>query len=201
MLGASLWLVPPKDSQLDLLLSHLIKKTVPKHFPELICPPDFLPHLTLTSDIPVELVSKEPQAWLDGLLLTLEDPPRVIFQSLDVGEAFFKKLTLSAARGPLYEIATQIRAAAVANGDAEAAEQWARDVYAPHVSLLYAELSIGEEKRMEVLHELEQAGVKLETEGTFREEKGMNGWTGGRIVLVSTWKDLRGWSVVAERLL
>ena len=195
--------MPPKGSQIDLVLSRLIQKTVPQHFPELKSPVDFSPHLTLTSDIPKEVVENEPQTWLDSLPLNLAKSPIVKFQSLDVGEIFFKKLTLSALIEPLHDVATQIRAAANEGGDARAAERWARDVYAPHVSLLYADLDVQEETRLAILKSLDEAGIELEAEGRLHDKKraGFDGWTSGSIILVPTWKDLKEWSPIAERAL
>ena len=202
-LGASLWLVPPNESHIDLLLSRLITKAVPQHFPELKFPLHFIPHLTLTSDIPKEIVGDRPQAWLDSLSLDLAKPPEVVFQSLDVGKPFFKKLTLSATKESLHDVASQVRAAANENGDAAAAERWAKDVYAPHVSLLYSDVDIDEEKRLKILQELDEVGIGLATEGALNERKqtGFNGWIGGSVVLVPTWKKVEDWSWIAERAL
>jgi 2',3'-cyclic-nucleotide 3'-phosphodiesterase len=147
------------------------------------------------------VVSDKAQAWLDALPLALADQPNVLFRSLDVGTPFFKKLTLSVAKGPLQDIASQIRAAAIEDGDATAARHWAIDVYAPHVSLLYADIEISEQKRTEILQDLESAGIGLEADGALRVDEAWKAWKGGRIVLVSTWKDLEEWSVTAERLL
>ena len=195
--------MPPKGSQIDLLLSRLIIGIVPQRFPELTSPVDFSPHLTLTSDIPKEVVETEPQTWLDSLPLNLTKPPMVKFQSLDVGDIFFKKLTLSALLEPLHDVATQMRAAANEGGDALAAERWARDVYAPHVSLLYADLSVHEGTRLAILKSLAEAGIQLEAESGLHEKKqaGFDGWTGGSIILVPTWKDVGDWSPIAERVL
>lgn len=202
MPGASLWLVPPPSSDIDEILSTLITRTVPNRFPELgAAPPNFPPHLTLTSDIAPEVVGDNPQAWLDGLSISLTESPSVNLQSLDIGQPFFKKLTLSSKKAPLQELAVQARAAAVEDGDEGAAMEWFGEKYAPHVSLLYADIEIGESKRREVLDDLIQAGVRLETEGLLggREREGHDGWDGGRMVLVETWKELKDWETVAER--
>ena len=203
MPGASLWLVPPANSEIDEILSTLITKTVPKRFLELDAPPHFPPHLTLTSDIPPDVVAANPQEWLDGLSISPTQPPSVSLQSLDIGQQFFKKLTLSSKKASLQELVVQVRAAAVENGDDRAAKEWFGENYAPHVSLLYAEIDITESKRREVLEDLVQAGVRLETEGLLggREHEGHDGWDGGRVVLVTTWKELKDWAVVAERIL
>lgn len=196
-----MWLVPPKGSHVEKLLSKLIATIIPQHFPELKSPPGFLPHLTLTSDIPEEALSNGPQSWLDGLPLALDVPPYVTFGSLDVGEPFFRKLTLQVRKHHLYDLPTQIRAAAVERGDAVAAELWAAEDYTPHVSLLYADLNIGEGKRQDILQDLDKAEISLRDEGAFqgKENEGYNGWIGGRILLVSTWKVLEKWAVIAER--
>ena len=201
MPGASLWLVPPSNSEIDEILSTLIAKTVPKRFPELDAPPNFPPHLTLTSDIAPEFMSENPQEWLDGLPVSVIQPPSVNLQSLDIGQQYFKKLTLSSKKAPLQDLAVQARAAAVEDGDEVAATQWFGENYAPHVSLLYADVDIGETKRREVLDDLIQAGIRLETEGLLggKEREGHNGWDGGRMVLVETWKELKDWAIVAER--
>lgn len=140
--------------------------------------------------------------WLQNIPLALDKEPTVNFQSLDVSDAFFKKLTVNAAKDPLHDIAVQIRAAAVEKGDTAAAERWAKDNYAPHVSLLYGDLEIDEETRVEILKALDQTGLRLETEGALRKEnEGLNGWSGGRIVLVSTFVDIKDWAVLADRVL
>ncbi|KAL8796857.1 MAG: hypothetical protein Q9195_000940 [Heterodermia aff. obscurata] len=153
------------------------------------------------SEIPEKTLSNGPQSWLDSLPLALDVPPYVTFGSLDVGEPFFRKLTLQVRKHNLYDLPIQIRTAAVENGDAVAAERWAADVYAPHVSLLYADLDIDEEKRQDILQDLDKAEISLRNEGAFqgKENEGYNGWIGGRILLVSTWKVLEKWAVIAER--
>lgn len=203
MPGASLWLVPPYNSNIDDILSTLIAEIIPKRFPALKAPPKFLPHLTLTSDIAQEAIGGDPQAWLDGLPISVDYPPVVSLQALDIGQSFFRKLTLSTKKSLLQGLAIQVRAAAVENGDVEAAEHWLDEKYAPHVSLLYAEIEINEIQRREVLDDLVEAGIRLETEGLLggREREGLNGWDGGRIVLVPTWKELKDWTVIAEKAL
>ena len=196
-----MWLVPARDSHVETILSRLITTIIPPHFPELQSPPVFLPHLTLTSEIPEEAVSNGPQSWLDSLPLAFLELPHVAFDSLDVGEPFFRKLTLQVRKHNLHDFPTQIRTAAVEHGDAAAAERWAVEVYAPHVSLLYADLGIGEEKRQDILLELDEAKISLRNEGAFqgKENEGLNGWIGGRLLLVSTWEVLEKWAVIAER--
>ena len=203
MPGSSLWLVPPSNSSIEDILSTLITKTVPSHFPELKAPPHFPPHLTLTTDIPTSVTDEEPQKWLDDLSLSVTEPPSVSFQSLDVGRQFFRKLTLGVSKASLRSLAVQVRAAAVEDGNEVAAKQWAEESYLPHVSLLYADIEIQDSKRRQIIHDLEKAGIQLMKGGSCGalKDEGYNGWTGGRIVLVSTWKELKDWSIVAERSL
>ena len=203
MPGASLWLVPPADSKVGHILSTLITETVPAQFPEVQAPPKFPAHLTLTSDIPETIAENEPQKWLDALSLVVADPPSVSFDSLDVGQPFFRKLTLNVSKAPLLSLTTQVRAAAVEDGKHDVAKRWTADTYAPHVSLLYADIEIDESRRRSVLRDIENAGIRLMNEGfcSASTGKGHSGWEGGRIVLVPTWKELKDWTIVAERSL
>lgn len=163
----------------------------------------FEPHLTLTSDIPQHITdgTTDSQAWLDRLHLSTSAQPQTRFSSLDVGDQFFKKLTLSASKTPLLGLAIQTRAAAVENGKQSAASSWANKDWAPHVSLLYADGGIAEQKREEVLQALHGAGITLGEERDLAgaQGEGVDGWDGGRIVLVPTWRDPKEWAVVAER--
>lgn len=111
------------------------------------------------------------------------------------------KLTLSASKAPLLEVAIQTRAAAVEHGNQSEASSWANKNWAPHVSLLYADVDITEQKRKEVLLALHKAGIRLGEERGLADADGggFDGWDGGRIVLVPTWRDPKEWVVVAER--
>lgn len=198
MPGASLWLVPPSGSKVEQILSNLITNVVPSKFPDLGSPPDFPPHLTLTSDVPQDLIEQDPQSWLDSLSITLTEAPSVEFQSLDIGQQFFKKLTLGVSKGPLQSLAAQLRGVVI--DDETSAKQWAEAVYAPHVSLLYADVEIDEATRREILHDVDKAGIQLAGEGFLGAGmgEGTNGWSGGRIVVVPTYKELKDWTIVAE---
>jgi len=203
MPGSSLWLMPPSGSKIEDVLSSLITKTIPGHIPELETTPHFPPHLTLTSDVPESITENDPQEWLDNLSLSIDDIPSVSFQSLDVGQQFFRKLTLSVPKAPLQNLAARVRAVAVEKGNEAAAKRWVEETYAPHVSLLYADIEIDESKRRRVLHDVVDAGIRLANEGFLGPSKAedYDGWNSGRIVLVHTWKELKDWTVVAERSL
>lgn len=203
MPGSSLWLVPPSGSKIENVLSKLISKTIPARFPELGTTPDFPPHLTLTSDVPESITENEPQEWLNNLSLSTGDIPSVSFQSLDVGQQFFRKLTLSVPKAPLQDLAVKVRAFAVEKGDEAAAKRWVEETYEPHLSLLYADNEIDESKRRRILWDLAAAGIQLAKEGFLGPSNAEehDGWTHGRIVLVPTWKEPKYWTIVAERSL
>jgi len=142
MPGSSLWLIPPKDSPLYHAIDHLINKDIPSHFPQTPTPPPhFYPHITLTSDISPPPTAS-PQQWLDTLPL----PPtnnhtddyilRITILELEIGDIFFKKVTLRCEKTPaLAELAASCRAAAV-GVEHDKAKAWAQDKYAPHLSLM-----------------------------------------------------------------
>ncbi|KAF4549522.1 Cyclic phosphodiesterase-like protein [Elsinoe fawcettii] len=70
MPGSSLWLIPPKDA-FNRAMQTQITSMVPMRFAEK--PPNFIPHITLTSHIKASLHEPDAQAWLDSLELNLED--------------------------------------------------------------------------------------------------------------------------------
>ncbi|CAD0083171.1 unnamed protein product [Aureobasidium vineae] len=100
MPGASLWIIPPKDSSFSQALQTLISTTIPPHFPNTKTH-DFIPHVTITSNIDQSLYGTDPQAWLSSLHLPSGDQHDPVFVTLDVleaGDAFVKKLTLRAGK-------------------------------------------------------------------------------------------------------
>lgn len=139
MPGASLWIIPPKDSSFSQALQTLISTTIPPHFPDTKTH-DFIPHVTITSNIDQSLYGSDPQAWLGGLHLPSGDQHDPVFVTLDLleaGDAFVKKLTLRAGKSAqLLQLASACRAEAVEGGDQGKAENWARDEYLPHLSLM-----------------------------------------------------------------
>lgn len=202
-IGCSLWLLPPSDSPTQSILSDLITTEIPSRFPELNNVV-FVPHLTLTSDItiPPDIAGhKQVQRWLDDLPLPNKANLDVRLESLDVGAQYFKKLTLSVNKEPLETFGTHVRSTAVENGNMAAATRWAKETWAPHVSLMYADIEVSAKKRQEILHVITEAGIR------FRKEHGLpedgkcecRGWKQGRIALVETWKELRDWEVIASR--
>lgn len=139
MPGASLWIIPPKDSSFSQALQTLISKTIPPRFPQTKTH-DFIPHVTITSNIDQSLYGSDPQAWLSDLHVPSGDQHDPVFVTLDVleaGDAFVKKLTMRAGKtAQLLHLASACRAEAVEAGDQEKAEEWAHDEYLPHLSLM-----------------------------------------------------------------
>lgn len=160
--------------------------------------------MTLTSDItlpPAVNGSQQAQKWLDGLPLPENIDLEVHFDSLDVATQYFKKVTLSVKKGPVENLGAHVRSTAVENGDMVAAVSWAKGTWAPHVSLMYADIEVSAEKYKEILQMVIEAGILLGNEHTLFEDGkvGYRGWHGGQIALVETWKDLRDWEIVASR--
>jgi 2',3'-cyclic-nucleotide 3'-phosphodiesterase len=139
MPGASLWIIPPKDSSFSQALQTLISKTIPPHFPQTKTH-EFIPHVTITSNINQSLYGSNHQAWLSDLHLPSGDQHDPVFVTLDVleaGDAFVKKLTMRAGKtAQLLHLASACRAEAVEGGDLEKAEKWAHNEYLPHLSLM-----------------------------------------------------------------
>lgn len=162
--------------------------------------------MTLTSDItlpPTVNSTKQAQKWLDDLPLPENIDLDVHFESLDVATQYFKKITLSVKKGPVETIGASVRSNAVENGDMLAAASWAKGIWAPHVSLMYADIEVSSKKHKEILQLVIEAGILIGNENTLFEDGkgGYHGWHGGQIALVETWKDLRDWEIVASRVL
>lgn len=123
--------------------------------------------------------------------------------TLDVGSIFVKKLTLSAEKSPLLDLGIKFRTVGVENGDVAKATVWANEEWQPHVSLLYANIEVSEKERENVLKAIQSLGIEAVGEPDLSGYEGIKhrGWTGGRLVLVPTWKPIPEWQVVAERAL
>ncbi|KZF26475.1 2, 3 cyclic phosphodiesterase [Xylona heveae TC161] len=131
--GCSLWLLPPKDSQIYKTLATLIHDTVPdevQHDSHSVAEQttfSFVPHLTLTADIYLN-EHTDFQKWIDTLPLdddystqdsphakSLKDVP-INFKDLTVGDKLVTKLTLGVHRNErLVELGTRCRAIGVLN--------------------------------------------------------------------------------------
>jgi Cyclic phosphodiesterase-like protein len=140
------------------------------------------------------------QEWLESLSVSLSATPIVRFLSLDVGERITRKLTLRVAKeSTLVDLAIQLRAKAVGGGSREAAENWVKTTWAPHVSLLYADTDIGEEKRLEVMKTVIENGIRIEVDGEGPMEPACAQWEGGKLVWVDTRGEIGGWRILGKR--
>lgn len=160
--------------------------------------------MTLTSDVtlpPGIAGNEQAQSWLNDLLLPENVDLDVRLESLDVGAQFFKKITLSVNKGPLETFGAHVRSAVVENGDMTAAISWVKETWAPHVSLMYADIEVTAGERQEIEQMVIEAGVGIGTgHGSLENgEDDHSGWKSGWIALVETWKEPKDWKVVASR--
>ncbi|KAF2496102.1 2, 3 cyclic phosphodiesterase [Lophium mytilinum] len=189
MPGSSLWLLPPPSHPLTPLLTSLISKTSTRFS----SPYTFLPHVTLTSDIPSSIYSSDPQAWLDELAKRF--PPAaevsVQFEKLEVGNIFVKKITVRVRKDGVSGLAKIARE--VVEARAGEAEKWVEEAYLPHLSLLYSAIEVSDDELSELGGVVENAGVDLGGKGE------MGGWVGGRVVSVQTDKKIEEWEPIAVK--
>ncbi|KAF2796148.1 2, 3 cyclic phosphodiesterase [Melanomma pulvis-pyrius CBS 109.77] len=192
MPGSSLWLLPPPTHPLSTLLSTLILKTS-RHFNS---PHHFVPHITLTADIPPSTHSS-PQSFLDALPLPAANCVNVRLAQLHSEDVFFKKLYIAVEKDGMEELARVARTAVDGGGEKDgAAKMWVEKQYRPHLSLLYHECAKIDAEGMEEIWKLvREAGLSLDGEGE------LGGWVGGRVVLVPTSEPIDQWAVLAERTL
>ena len=139
------------------------------------------------------------QEWFESLPVSLARPPIVRFQAVDVGEQVTRKLTLRVVKErSLVDLAVQIRTMAVEGGSREAAEEWAKTTWTPHVSLLYADTNIEEDKRLEAMNAVNENGIRLE-DGEEPTEPACTGWEGGKVLWVDTRGDIGGWRILSKK--
>ncbi|KAI9655282.1 MAG: hypothetical protein M1821_005429 [Bathelium mastoideum] len=195
---SSLWLVPPADAPIAKQLSELIAVAIPAHFAHLT-PPQFAPHITLTSEIDPQSYGNEPQEWLNQQIsVSPASQPPVIFETLDTEQPFFRKLTIRVEKHPLLtELARACRAVGVAK-DQSVAQKWVEDEYRPHCSLMYADTSISQQKLGEVKIALEDVQIKFKDTEQPRAGS-IGGWVGGTVWLVPTDRDISMWQPIATR--
>ncbi|KAL7275209.1 hypothetical protein RUND412_001857 [Rhizina undulata] len=186
-MGASLWLLPPAGSEIEAKLSELINGTIPPRFAAHETVPNFPPHITLTSEVPVDL---DPQAVVDGI--DVGDLPEVVLKSFVIGETFFTRGTLHAEKTPsLTALTLSCRQTHAFGGQSfDEAEKWLTQSWTPHLSLVYANVfPVPAEIVDGVEADIRDAGIELRKDG----------WVGGKIVLVSCSKPIEEWVTLAER--
>lgn len=204
MPGTSLWLIAPKpDHAFNKSLNELITSTIPSNFTSAKLP-HFTPHVTLTSNIDPSQTyssSSSPQEWLDNLPIDSlgfknQHKEAVIeLEELEIGEPYFKKLTLRAKKDPnLIKLAAKCREVGTGVSEDEATK-WAEDEYAPHLSLMYADLGKADVQKRMGLMEL-QLGWEF---GSLFDCCGGQLAQGAKIALVDTSKEVDQWEVIAER--
>lgn len=127
--GLSLWLVPPKDTDIYNVLTKAISEIVPHEMDASGSAPKFEPHVTLASRITRQSIPSDPQTWLDEIDLPDVSSVEVRWHELAVGDTFTKKLFIRCKRSKsLLQLAASCRVFSSANvGEAQ---------YDPHVSLL-----------------------------------------------------------------
>ncbi|KAK8156350.1 2',3'-cyclic-nucleotide 3'-phosphodiesterase [Phyllosticta citrichinensis] len=219
MTGCSLWLVPPQDSPLYEKLATLISDTLPAQFPEAasatperLVTAGFVPHVTLTSDVPVDLFTRageddearrraDAQAWLEGVKVSLPrgDEVDVRFRELEVGDKFTQKLKLRVEQNGIADLALWARILAVEDGLSTPAQRWVDDVYRPHLSLIYGSIDIDEAKRNQLRKLIDiTTGISVHGSGSVYGSEDLGGWKGGSVWLVPTYKPIPEWTPWAE---
>ena len=201
LLGSSLWLLPPPT--VEAAFSQLTRKRIPSAFGYCNPLPILAPHITLTSGIPDSLTDSSDNTrreWFDSLPLALNAPPVVSIQSLAVGDRVTQKITLLVQKEPsLVDLAVQIRAMVVEGGSMKAAQEWAKTIWMPHISLLYADAEIGEIERSQAKEIVQEIGIALQEEGADPRNTEEIPWTGAKVLWVDTRKDIQDWTIIAER--
>ncbi|KAJ9663167.1 hypothetical protein H2198_000928 [Neophaeococcomyces mojaviensis] len=200
---SSLWLITPKDDhEFNKSLKELINSTLPSDFARFKCP-SFIPHVTITSDIEPSKTygqASSPQQWLDNLALPADfkkefKEATVELEAVEAGEPFFKKVTLRAKKDEnLVRLAAKCREAGVLVSEQEA-QKWAETEYAPHLSLVYADVPKDEAQKKVPLIEL-QLGWEF---GSLFDCCGGTLCMGAKLVLVDTSKPIEEWVPIAER--
>lgn len=201
MPGSSLWLICPSDGNaFNRSLKDLISTTLPSDFPH--APKNnFIPHVTITSDIDPSRTygNSSPQEWLDSLTLPAfkkeKDEVVIELEELEAGEAFFKKVTLRARKdGNLLKLASACREQALALSQSDA-QAWAEKEYLPHLSLFYGDVPRADVQKKISLIEL-QLGFEI---GSLFDCCGGTLAMGAKLVLVDTSQEVKDWTVIAER--
>ncbi|POS70284.1 2',3'-cyclic-nucleotide 3'-phosphodiesterase [Diaporthe helianthi] len=202
MPGSSLWLTPPPSHPLHETITKLIETALPAQFPDASPrPPNFAPHLTLTSGIDPSIYGDEPQKWLDSIPFPTASKVAVRFERVKTQDFFFRKCYLKCEFDGAKDVAAISRARGVEGEDQVGPKtqawlsEW-REAFGPHVSLMYGDMPIDEAKLKEIEDVVKQAGVALGD-----SSHSMGGWEGGIVWLVSTEKGIENWKPIATRTL
>jgi 2',3'-cyclic-nucleotide 3'-phosphodiesterase len=176
-LGLSLWLIPPESFKPAPALSKLTTTTFPTspNFPQ---SPPFPPHITLTSSIPAST-----QLLLPSLALESITPPKIEFDELGHGDAYFKFIFLRIKESTtLLSLVKYVRERLLPNVSA-----FDERLYDPHISLVYSK---GESTEKQVEYVAQNTNIAIGSS---------TGWTGGKIMLVDTRSsNVDEWKIVEE---
>ena len=170
-MGYSLWLSPPKDSDIE----HSLRSTVHS----LGC--SFAPHVTLISKIPLSTSIEEIRSSLVSYLST-HDLPNVRTLSLETGSEFFKRIFLRCEKTSSLVALARFAKETFLTGDNDI-NRWVNE-YDPHISLIYAEKEACDD---------EQLIPRLDLPALIDQQ-----WTGGLIQLVDTTEQLSIWKTVLQ---
>ncbi|KAK4643164.1 hypothetical protein QC761_403970 [Podospora bellae-mahoneyi] len=211
MPGSSLWLLPPVTHPLYSILTKLISSTLPSKCPSeaasspKVKPHFFSPHMTLTSDVPPSVYGSDPQAWLDSIPFPSAEHVKVRFGKVKSQDVFYRRCYISVGYEGVKDLAGVSRARGVFGEEDERGEktkewlEWWRKQFGPHVSLMYGDVPITEEKMREVSRIIVDAGVALPDDGQAASgERGMyDGWDGGMVWLVPSDGPIQEWKPIA----
>ncbi|KAI9792860.1 MAG: hypothetical protein M1835_007618 [Candelina submexicana] len=131
----SLWLVPPATHPIHNVLSNLITTQIPSVPGVTPLPPNFPPHITLTTGIPQNLA--DPQRWLDNIDLGNATQTKVRLLQLDTEDRYFKKVTLRVETAGVQGLASRLRMVKnhlLGKSTKDADEEG--KTYSPHLSLM-----------------------------------------------------------------
>jgi 2',3'-cyclic-nucleotide 3'-phosphodiesterase len=120
----------------------------------------------------------------------------VTFQKL-ASDMYVRKLYIACQKqDELCKLAAACRREVDGFGDERKAEDWVRENYVPHLSLLYHDCSPIEAEGLELVEKfVREAGVELAGKGE------LGGWSGGRVVIVPTKRPIEEWVPLAVRMI
>ncbi|KAK9458398.1 2',3'-cyclic-nucleotide 3'-phosphodiesterase [Dipodascopsis uninucleata] len=188
----SLWLSPPDNSPLFRALQDLIDNISEDCFGG--AAPKFMPHVTLTSQISVELNPKEVVDHASKVISVSD--LRIEIADLDYGPIYTKKAFLRIKKtNGLLELAEDSRRVFTylptldSAADAEdLAKEWIQFEYDPHISLVYwQEPDLDDDVKSYIEDALKE--LFANTQGS---------WNGGKVRLVDTSLPVDSWVVLAE---
>ena len=131
--------------------------------------------------------------------MALRRPPIVSLQTLEVGDRVTQKISLRIIKeDTLVDLAVQLRAVAVEDGNLEAAKTWATTIWTPHISLLYADTRLGDNERLEAEKLVRENGIRFHDQEGCSEASPLV-WRGSRILWVDTRGDIENWKILGER--